>query len=138
MSRSNISSSFQPEGFSARAIREAFLRFFVAVLQNYRMFMNDDGFHAAEFVQSLGFGPNSAAFCNAFVTTQLFDRFIEERRESQCDHEVRFFDESINAKVNRSKKNVLINFGLADVKDTAFLDDSSRGVSSLIYIWYFI
>ena len=81
-------------------------------------------------MQSLGLTLSSAEFCDGFTKTQLFHRFIEERREWN-DPEVRFFDESINAKVNRSRKNTLINFGRAEVKDTAFLDDTSRMVSNV-------
>jgi hypothetical protein len=121
-------SCIQPDGFSTKEIRDAFLRFFVALLQNYRSYFNEAEFQAVEFVQSLSLSPNSFEFCQDFVKTQLFHRFLEERRELS-DPEVRFFDESINAKVNRSKKNALMSFGRVEVKDTTFLDDASRVVS---------
>ena len=95
------------------------------------MYLSDSDFQAADFVQSLGLSPSSTEFCDGFTKTQLFHRFIEERRDWN-DPEVRFFDESINAKVNRSRKNTLMNFGRSEVKDTAFLDDTSRVVRNII------
>ena len=118
----------QPEGFSTKEIREAFLRFFVALLQDYRAFLDETGFRAAEFIQSLNLVQCSADFCGELVKTQLFQRFLEERQEVN-DAEVRFFDESIKAKINRSRRNALLNFGRADSKQTTFLDDTSWTVS---------
>jgi DENN domain-containing protein 5 len=120
----------QPEGFSAQEVREAFLRFFVALLQNFRMYLTETDFQAAEFLLSLSLSQNSAEFCEGMMKTQLFNRFLEERRDC-TDPEVRFFDESINAKINRSRKTALMNFGRSDVKDTTFLDDTTRVVSAL-------
>lgn len=120
----------QPESFSVQEIREAFLRFFVALLQNYKSYISQTGFLASDFVQSLGLGGSSAQFCESMVKTQLFQRFLGEREEVN-DPEVRFFDESINAKINRSKKTSLMNFGRVDTKETTFLDDTSRMVSYL-------
>jgi hypothetical protein len=97
--------------------------------------MGEIGFQANEFVESLSLTVSSADFCSHFVKTQLFDRFIEERRESPQDPEVRFFDESINAKVNRSRKNALINLVRTDMKDTSFLDDTTGVVSIRAFIY---
>ncbi|GKZ00040.1 hypothetical protein MPSEU_000957400 [Mayamaea pseudoterrestris] len=117
----------EPDGFSSQGIREGFLRFFVSLLQNYRTFLKETEFQATCFIQSLCLGESSTEFCDSFVKTQLFHRFIEERRE-RSDPEVLLFDESINAKINRSKKNALMSFGRPDMKDTAFLDDTSHSV----------
>jgi len=58
----------------------------------------------------------------------MFDRFLEERRENQDDPEVKFFDESISAKINRSKKTALANIGRHAKKATPFLEDTSAAV----------
>lgn len=48
----------------------------------------------------------------------MFERFLEERTTNPTQPEVRFFDESIAAKLNRSKTNPI-------KKDTPFLNDLS-------------
>lgn len=86
------------------------MRFFVSLLQNYRLYMSETEFRDKEFVDSLALTPGCADFVRRMLKTQLFDRFIEERREVE-DPEVKLFDESIAAKINRSKKTVLTNIG---------------------------
>ena len=54
----------------------------------------------------------------------MFQTFLEERRQCPNDPEVLYFDDSINAKFNRSKKATLIG----RKKDTAFLDDKRSEV----------
>jgi hypothetical protein len=63
----------------------------------------------------------------------MFHNFIEERRESPNDPEVLFFDDTINAKFNRSKKATLT----LRKKETAFLDDTRSLVShdSQVFVW---
>lgn len=61
---------------------------------------------------------SSHAFMNAFLDSQMFERFLEERTGNATQPEVRFFDESIAAKLNRSKTNPI-------KKDTPFLNDLS-------------
>lgn len=61
---------------------------------------------------------SSHAFMNAFLDSQMFERFLEERTANPTQPEVRFFDESIAAKLNRSKTNPI-------KKDTPFLNDLS-------------
>lgn len=55
---------------------------------------------------------------NALLDSQLFERFLEERTTNPTQPEVRFFDESIAAKLNRSKTNPI-------KRDTPFLNDVS-------------
>ena len=55
---------------------------------------------------------------SAFLDSQMFERFLEERTATPTPPEVRFFDESIAAKLNRSKTNPI-------KKDTPFLNDLS-------------
>jgi hypothetical protein len=63
----------------------------------------------------------------------MFDCFIQERHELPNDPEVRFFDESITAKVNRSKKVALTQMGRGGKKkETAFLNDTSDEVSARV------
>jgi hypothetical protein len=60
----------------------------------------------------------------------MFDRFLEERQENPKNPVVLFFDESINAKLNRSKKAALTHIGRGGgKKSTDFLDDRSGVVS---------
>ena len=61
----------------------------------------------------------------SLLDTQLFATFIFERGEGPLDPEIRFFDESITAKQNRSKKMVLARGGK---KQTSFLDDDRSAV----------
>jgi hypothetical protein len=120
----------KPPGFSVLEIREAFLRFFVALLLDYRQFMGEKSFEADQFLENLALNPPSTDFVRYMLRTQLFARFIEDRRNNFDDHEVRFFDESINAKIKRSKKTVLTNIGGTAVSlTTSFLDDRSNEVS---------
>jgi hypothetical protein len=60
----------------------------------------------------------------------MFDRFLEERQQNPRNPVVVFFDESINAKLNRSKKAALTHIGRGGgKKSTDFLDDRSGVVS---------
>lgn len=56
--------------------------------------------------------------CLLSACAQMFERFLEERTANPTQPEVRFFDESIAAKLNRSKTNPI-------KKDTPFLNDLS-------------
>lgn len=62
------------------------------------------------------------------LKTQMFQGFVYERQENPDDPEVRFFDESILAKENRSKK---VKFR-GGKKATEFLNDSTGQVSIVI------
>ena len=103
------------------AVQEAFLRFYVAMLKDYRKYLpsisveqkswrasmmngnsNDPRFMADEFVasQRLDFQP----FLQELVSTQMFDAFITKRiYNAGKAPDVTFFDQSIDAKKNRSK-----------------------------------
>lgn len=111
-----------PEGFSTVEVRDAFLRFFISLLEDYRLYLAHNGFRSDEFVDSQP-APDRE-FMTAMVRTQMFDCFVVERRECPNDPEVRFFDESILAKFNRSKM-VLARGGK---KETPFLDDAAYEV----------
>lgn len=55
---------------------------------------------------------------SALLDSQIFEKFLEERTADPTQAEVQFFDESIAAKLNRSKTNPI-------KKDTPFLNDMS-------------
>lgn len=115
-----------PDGFSSEQIRDAFLRFFISLLQDYRQYLASNGFRAEEFVESQS--ASDRDFMDALVHTQMFECFAVERRECPDDPEVRFFDENITMKFNRSKM-VRARGGK---KDTPFIDDERYKVSVLI------
>eukprot|EP00804_Cyclotella_cryptica_P030375 CCRYP_011909-RA/>CCRYP_011909-RA protein AED:0.01 eAED:0.01 QI:1940/1/1/1/1/1/2/892/737 len=102
------------------AVQEAFLRFYVAMLQDYRKFMptehvdkrsswrgkdgvSDARFRIEEFVQasSAEFRP----FLEELTMTQQFDDFVTKRMfDAKKAPDVIFFDQSIEAKKNRSRR----------------------------------
>ncbi len=100
------------------AVQEAFLRFYVSMLKDHRKFMptlpkeqqswrgagsvHGGRFLASEFVQSqpLDFQP----FLEELIGTQQFDDFVTRRMYNAGKApDVTFFDQSIDAKLNRSK-----------------------------------
>ena len=96
-------------------VQESFLRFFVSMLKDYRNFLSAPHeinerdrwksirtFHSQQFIetQRADIRPFLAEFCR----TQLFDDFITRRVASHADElDMIFFDQSITAKLNRSK-----------------------------------
>jgi len=96
-------------------VQEAFLRFYVAILEDYRRFVsykpildtssqwqaNNHVFYMKGFIaaQRSHFRP----FLEDFCRTQLFDDFITKRMYNPEEPDVMFFDQSITAKMNRSK-----------------------------------
>jgi len=102
------------------AVQEAFLRFYVALLKDYRKFLSEDDiggdsnsgskskrwgarrdFKADEFIKSqrVDFQP----FLEELCITQMFDEFVTKRMYNPNEPDVTFFDQSINAKNNRSR-----------------------------------
>jgi DENN domain-containing protein 5 len=116
----------QPPGFSSTEIRRAFLRFFTSLFQTYRSYLDGTEFRSLDFLASLNILNGSAEFVAALLGTQMFQGFVVERGESPYDPEVLFFDDSINAKINRSKTMVLTG----RKKETSFLNDTRSMVSS--------
>lgn len=98
-------------------------------MKGYRQFLTEDGsFEREAFVASLSLSSRSAAYIESVLHTQLFDCFLRERHELPDDPEVRFFDESIHAKVNRSRKAAIASLGRGHRRDTSFIDDTSKEV----------
>ena len=91
------------------SVQEAFFRFYIALLKDYRRFLlfpKEDapmmaGFESKPFVQSQPkeFQP----FLKQLCATQQFDAFITKRLYKPGEEDVTFFDESIDAKLNRYK-----------------------------------
>ena len=121
-----------PAGFSPTALRRAFLRFFVATFSNYGKFIkvgrDSDLFDDLGFLQDLGEDPEATSFVGRVLKTQMFQRFLEERLEDPDTPEIRFFDESIVEKYNRSRVSQMQKGGKLP---TPFLDDESGKVSCL-------
>ncbi|KAL3910952.1 MAG: hypothetical protein SGILL_007480, partial [Bacillariaceae sp.] len=104
-------------------VQEAFLRFFVAVMKDYRRFLhvpdtsklgqptpesldwiewsNDFSFDSSAFIASQKklYEPYLSELC----ATQQFDEFITKRLYSPELPDIIFFDQSIDAKLNRSR-----------------------------------
>jgi hypothetical protein len=116
----------EPEGFSVIDIRNAFLRFTVATFAEYQDSLlsgsKRDLFDREKFIGNVSSqGEGSKLFLENILKTQLFQRFLEERTENPDIPEIRFFDESIVAKRNRSKK-AIANGGK---KPTPYLNDKT-------------
>jgi hypothetical protein len=120
----------EPEGFSSAEIRNAFLRFFVTVFKGYGgCVLEDKGndlFDEDMFVDDKKLKEGCLDFLQRVLQTQMFQIFLQERNDNPDSPELRFFDESIIAKNNRSKK---ANLTMGGKKPTPFLDDESGEVS---------
>jgi len=120
----------ETDDFSPKEIRYAFLRFFVSIFKNYEKFIRPkargDKFLTEAFLDDLSFSTRTRSFMKKVVSSQMFARFVDERIENRKQPEVLFFDESILAKNNRSKKSTLISGGKTE---TPFLADNSGDVS---------
>jgi hypothetical protein len=114
------------EDGSFENIRKAFLRFTVATFCDYEEFLLPGGqrrlFDEKKIMSDLGFDVGSLQFLNNVVQTQLFQHFLEERKENPETPEIRYFDEAIIAKLNRSKKATMANGGK---RPTPFLNDTT-------------
>jgi hypothetical protein len=122
----------EPDGFSGTEIRNAFLRFFVSVFNNYEKYLvngsGSDKFRNDDFVSSLNLPSKSQHFVSGILATQMFQRFVQERKENPSSPPILFFDQSIIAKNNRSKKTTLTSGGK---KETPFLDDTSMKIQEV-------
>uniref|UniRef100_A0A7S1KMY1 UDENN domain-containing protein n=1 Tax=Percolomonas cosmopolitus TaxID=63605 RepID=A0A7S1KMY1_9EUKA len=123
--------------FPASKIRMAFFRFFVSLFQKYRHFMvkvnldNTDGnqfelnyspfFKKDQFVRDQPL--TDRPFVRRLLETQAFDQFVKQRTLNNNSAEVVFFDESIQAKLNRSK----LKF---HKKDTPFLNNQALNINT--------
>lgn len=124
-------------------IRHASLNVFISILRNYSQFTipNDVAFSGNEespagnlvsmikvdaFLSDLDL--ESRAFMNTFVHTQSFYEFIAERlSRDTVNYETLFFDESVKAKLNRSR----FQF---NKQSTSFLVDRSFDIGSTVFL----
>lgn len=93
--------------------QEAFLRFNVALLKDYRRYLDvpdnshSEGsnarpsFNRPAFLS--GLKADNISFVSELCTTQHFDDFLSRRMYSPGEPDLVFFDQSIDAKLNRSK-----------------------------------
>ncbi|GKY91231.1 hypothetical protein MPSEU_000095700 [Mayamaea pseudoterrestris] len=96
--------------------QEAFLRFFVALMKGYHVFLSipsrtitkqgggtvvKPSFNRGGFLDSQK--SEAAEFLAEFCLTQHFDDFLTRRMYSPGEPDLIFFDQSIKAKINRSK-----------------------------------
>jgi hypothetical protein len=112
--------------FCDKSIREAFLRFFVAIFMKYRLFLRpsnmEDPFDIKGFTTDIP--AQARKFLECFHSTQMFLQFCHERNDESLagTAEIVFFDESIDAKLNRSTLRLR-------KKATPFLSDAEEHVS---------
>jgi len=76
----------------------------------------------------LSLSSGSREFVSAVLQTQMFQRFLEDRKEREKNPEILFFDEHIIAKNNRSKLKTILKEGR---EKTPFLDDQKWKVSEV-------
>lgn len=144
----------EDSGFSPVGIRKAFLRFMVSILLNYNKHVqlptgspdsagsSHWSHRRVEFDKKrfLREKPSARALMGQVLDTQLFDRFLQQllpRGDTAVNDQlapsdpsaglpaaVRYFDEAILAKQNRS---ILV---LASRAETPFLDDQSHNITS--------
>ncbi|KAF9275864.1 hypothetical protein BGZ68_010456 [Mortierella alpina] len=77
-------------------------------------------FHRDLFMK--GVDKEARPFMSVFTESQAFSQFVQDRMDrSPTDPEIRFFDEVIKAKINRSRFRI-------GKEETKFLDDPSYGV----------
>lgn len=118
-----------------QALREAFLKFFVAIMKNYRKYLIYPSqetpnplvnFQQKDFIAD---HPSDwSEFLKSVLPTQAFCQFCDARISSSSlkDADIRFFDESIEAKHNRYM------FKFFSV-DTPFLNDqTSKHVKTIV------
>jgi hypothetical protein len=131
-----------PVVFNQERIRHTFLNIFTSILRNYRHFLNDQPNHdeahesedslslhslfkTAEFLADLDL--ESKAFMDHFTQTQSFYEFIRERRPSlEIHYETLFLDESVKAKLNRSRLQL-------HKLSTSFLSDDAFDINLTVF-----
>ena len=126
-----------PKGTSIdeRAVRDAFLKFFVSLFKNYRKHLIYGTPSDQKYFDDLSYlleadmewGDKVRPFLEALTQTQSFSQFVDERVLSITSNiNVIFFDESIDAKMNRY-------YFKTKIIDTPFLlDQSNRHVKTFV------
>ncbi|CAG8470634.1 5561_t:CDS:10 [Ambispora gerdemannii] len=144
---SDITHPCIPACFNEAKVQDSFIRVFASLLRNYRAYMpngnirnNGNGKSVIsetskdlcedEFFQKEIFLKNvdreAKPFLSCLMDSQAFSQFIHERLARPADDpEILFFDESITAKLNRSKLKL-------SKEATRFLDDASYAISETV------
>ena len=100
----------EDDNIDEKSIRGSFLKFFVSILQNYRKYLvypskanpfPRNRFKESEFLSSSE--SDWRIFLRPLLSSQAFHQFVDVRlsRSGWTDPEIIFFDESIDAKINR-------------------------------------
>jgi pentatricopeptide repeat protein len=120
----NLLNDRLPETEQAKwaSVQEAFHQFFVAALKDYRKFLtpaDEDTKPSFDSIAFLAYQKSiNVPFVSEMVMTQQFDDFLTRRMYSPGEPELVFFDQSIDAKKNRSKLKI-------KKVDTHFLQSAS-------------
>jgi len=121
--------------FDESAMRDAFLKFFVAIFKDYRRFLifgnpkdTSEQHHRFRFDEFLNEQPADwEPFLRAMQDTQTFQQFVDERVLSTSRYEdIVFFDESIDAKMNR------YTFKLRNIDTPFLLDNGTRHTKTYV------
>ncbi|OMJ74428.1 hypothetical protein SteCoe_26645 [Stentor coeruleus] len=113
---------------SCEKIREFFFQFFVSILQNYNHYLNKNWtestinsiFETRKFFNE--YQEKNCKFIQRLTKTQMFANFCQSRvkpKNSEEDSEKLFFDDHIQAKLNRSKFRYV-------KKPTKFIDEAQQ------------
>lgn len=125
---------------ASEKIREFFFQFFVSIFQGYQKYLNENWkensnktiFDNDKF--SLGFGERNCKYINKITRTQMFGIFCQARlkpKNAEEHMENLLFDDSIQAKLNRSKLRYT-------KKPTKFIDEVvpvNRKVHSVVNLY---
>jgi hypothetical protein len=123
--------------FSTNEVRMAFLRVFISLFQKYKQYLRTDvkldnpmnfevpnHFRKAAFIKDRQ-SESAKQFFRVFFDTQAFQRFLLTRVMNENVSQIKFFDESIQAKTNRSRLKL---YKIA----TPFLNDTSLKISNTV------
>eukprot|EP00554_Chaetoceros_debilis_P015181 CAMPEP_0194122200 /NCGR_PEP_ID=MMETSP0150-20130528/49611_1 /TAXON_ID=122233 /ORGANISM="Chaetoceros debilis, Strain MM31A-1" /LENGTH=1546 /DNA_ID=CAMNT_0038814935 /DNA_START=144 /DNA_END=4781 /DNA_ORIENTATION=+ len=111
----------QSVSYDPGEIRNSFLRFLVALFRDYGNYIQQSGKEDRHQFSKESFILNSESrsFMSEVVASQMFDIYIEEKIISPDSPSIKFFDDSIVAKRNRSKASV------GRRRETAFISDNA-------------
>ena len=111
------------DSFDPTEIRNAFLRFVVSLFQGYEKFISQSDGEGPTFLkEKFIHGAEAMSFVSDIVDSQMFQRFIDDKVYSPETPSIKFFDDSIIAKKNRSRVNV------GRRRETKFISDTRGAV----------
>lgn len=111
------------ETFEPTEIRNSFLRFMVAILQDSVSHISQSNEDEPIFLKEKFLSSTDAkSFLSDLLDSQMFERFIYSNVYEPENPSIRFFNDSVQAKKNRSKKSV------GRRKETKFISDRSYDI----------